>query len=734
MTHFARSLSPLGAPRRICSLWPTLFAMLAATLFVSFLAPPPAGAVVLSGVAEAPVGTQPRTEEILEGNGATFANNSGNAIVDGSNVYAVYWDPEDVFFDHHHEWLLKVDSFMQQLGASSGSLGTIFAPLVQYRDRPNAPAAYSTVFKGSYTDSAKYPAPVCTDPEPLALGELSCVTDAQLREQLQSFIAGHGLPKGMNTIYYVITPPGVAVCLDAASTHCSDYSVTGGEEAKDEHNSASYKSSFCSYHGDINPDAAAEGDGNTILYAALPWTAAGTLGNGFQESSTAFYAQGEACQDGGWSAEKHEEKKEKAKEVSKEEDEILKSEKGTNEERLALIARRRLEGPHQEEPNQEGKGESGDYSPGLADLIVNQIAEEQANIVTDPLLNAWQDGTGHEVTDICRDFFASTAGASGGEIGGSVVALEHTEAGTLFNTNISGGSYYINNVFNLASGQCSGGVGVVPRFTAPNPVNANEIVGFDGMESTVSLLKGEVFGPSGPPTTTYANFRWNFGDGAEASGFAPNSAPCEAPWLSPCAGSVFHSYQYGGTYHVKLTVTDVAGDVAAVEREITVNGPAAPSPASASGAASPGASTPGGSSPAAGSHGVPVPVAAAAIVSRTLKNALRNGLVIRYSVNEQVAGHFEVLMSRSLARSLGISGAPALGLPAGTPPQLVIAKAILVTTAGGRNTVKILFSKHTASRLARLHKVSLMLRLIVRNAASHSPATTTVLSSVTLGS
>ena len=87
------------------------------------------------------------------------------------------------------------------------------------------------------------------------------------------------------------------------------------------------------------------------------------------------------------------------------------------------------------------------------------------------------------------------------------------------------------------------------------------------------------------------------------------------------------------------------------------------------------------------------PVAAAALVSRSLKNALKKGVAIGYSVNEQVTGHFEVLMSRSLARKLKIGGTPALGLPAGTPPQLVIAKAILVTTKGGHSVVHVKLPK-----------------------------------------
>jgi hypothetical protein len=120
------------------------------------------------------------------------------------------------------------------------------------------------------------------------------------------------------------------------------------------------------------------------------------------------------------------------------------------------------------------------------------------------------------------------------------------------------------------------------------------------------------------------------------------------------------------------------------------------------------------------------------VISRTLRTATKGGVVVRYSVNEQVAGHFEVLLSTATAHHLGISGTPAVGLPAGSAPQLVVAKAIIVTTSGGHSTVSIQFSKRTDQLLAKQRRVSFMLRMIVRNAASHSPASTTVLSSFTL--
>lgn len=137
-----------------------------------------------------------------------------------------------------------------------------------------------------------------------------------------------------------------------------------------------------------------------------------------------------------------------------------------------------------------------------------------------------------------------------------------------------------------------------------------------------------------------------------------------------------------------------------------------------------------GGNSAAGSSVHPSPVATQAVVSRSLSTALRSGLVVRYSVNEQVAGRFEVLLASSIASRIGLRGARATGLAKGTPAQTVIAKAILVTTRGGRSTYKIKFSKTSATRLRRLRKVSLMLRLAVHNA--FSPTVTTAISTVTL--
>ncbi len=729
-----------------------------------------AGAIVSKEVPGTTVGLQPRSMSLLDGVGAepeSFANSSGDPVLPSNKTYAIYWDPT---YHYHNDWEGVIDEFFQNMGSASGSLASVFAVDTQYTDAANQHAAYASTFMGAYTDTDPYPTKTCIDPHPLE-GEssphkepdaITCLTNAQIETELKLFIAAHKLPTGMGTIFYLMTPPGVTVCTDGggAKGHCSDFIGTVAEIEKDEAEQIatpeSYKNSFCSYHADINPGNPANGSPSTIIYAAIPWIAGG-FGDG--HLAAIDRTTGYECQDGGFNPTgKPIEEKEKVKTHTKEEEEKFKTEneKETREREEAEALK--LENPHEQEPNQVPcPSPDGSCDTGLADLIISQIGAEQQNIVTDPLLNAWQDSSGKEATDECRDFFAPTSG-------GSVTASPETFAGTLSNQILAGGNYYINDAFDLASLKlpypgipCLPGIRLEPKITAPNPAHSGEVVGFDGMESDITLDEGTAYTGT-TPKETYATYKWNFGDGSpEVTGFAPGaptqnspeSSPCPT-WLTPCAASTFHSYQSPGEYNVTLTVTDTGGNTATVTHPITVCSPApaicSPPPSGSTtgttttttttaGTTTTSTTTPAGSSTtlaATTKPPLPGPVASQAAVSRSLSTVLKKGLLINYSVNEQVAGQFQVLLASSVAKRIGLHGPTATGMAPGSAPSIVIGKAILVTTKGGRNTVKIQFGKKTAGKLRKLRSVTLTIRLIVRNASSHSPLTTTVLSTVTL--
>ena len=482
------------------------------------------GTTYLDGILEAGVRPVEPTSKTLETFGeeittpASFANPLGDPVVHGSNVYVIYWDPADAY---HADWQEVIDTFVQGVGLASGTRDNIFAVDTQYTDLTDKPAEYNFNYRGSYTDTHAYPTGEynCTDPAPISVSEaqktgpLTCVTDAQIQTELQRFIAEQKLPTGMNTIYYLLTPPGATVCLDSgtATGHCSDYAATKQEEKTPEllSENESYTHSFCSYHSAINPGAPATGSSSTVLYGVVPWTA-GYLADG-QIKTSHLIRKAYDCQDGAFDpSAKVLEEREHAKEETKAEKEVMLN--GTLEEKSALKRARALEGPRQQEPNW-GRCPSGDgdCDTGLADLIINQIAVEQQNIVTNPLLNAWQDSGGNEATDECRNFFAPT-------LGGASAASEETGAGSLFNQTFNLHDYYINDAFNYAALRmnypgvpCVGGVNLAPHFTAPNPVSTGQIVGFDGMESDIMLDSAVKYSPTGKVEPNYATYSWNFG-------------------------------------------------------------------------------------------------------------------------------------------------------------------------------------------------------------------------------
>ncbi len=724
-----------------------LAALLGAALAALLLMPGGAGAVVVNvkvGAGTTTVGEQPTSENFVGGYAenrgkpaeagepaaANFNNPLGHPVIEGEpklganpetdavNTYLIYWEDSfknkrGLYLLYPGEWQALIDRYMSSLSGQSETGGNdVYRIDSQYTDVTGAGltghATARTRFLGAYTDTNPYPAKQCADPllpkltkeaeelleEPW---ETECLTDAQIRAQLQAFIAEHGLKTGMNTIFFVLTPPRVGVCVDegASASHCS------------QDNGGVTQGGFCSYHSYYE-----EPGGQKVLYATIPWTY-GDRGGGPES-----VIPGITCQDGGWSKN---------------------AEKG---------------GPleQQEAPQEINQlptgGPDGMWDEGVAELAVGQVASEEQNTITDPLLNGWLDREttkggeeiGYEGTDECRDDFLAISEGSGSP-------KEHTGAGTLANQLLFGVPFYTNDAFNLAAWKlsypgvaCMGGINVAPALTLPPTVNAGETVGFNGMESDVTLNAGDKFNAKGEEEPTYAKYTWNFGDGSPAvTGYAPGSPPgnppavlCEAPWLTPCAASTFHAYQYGGVYQVTLTIEDVGGNIGTATRTITVVGP--PPPGTPAGP--PGTPTTGATAGAAGKGGsgspLPAPEAKAAATSTSLKQVARSGLVVHYSVNEQVAGRFEVLLNAATAHRLGISGPAATGLPAGYPRSLVIGRALLVAIKGGHSSVRIKFSKSIARHLRRAHRVTLTLRLVVHNAATQNPLFSTSISTAVL--
>ncbi len=636
------------------------------------------------------------------------------------------------------------------MNTDENGLDDVFAVDEQYTDITDQPAYNRVQFRGSYADTKPYPTVGnCTDPHPLEeakrhhIKAITCLTDAQIKTHLGEFIEENKLPKGLGTVYYVLTPPGVGVCLDAGGAIGTLLDLCcHGEKATKTASAATTATST-----PATSKAVVRKRSSTACSPGPPAASAMDSWPRLDQTEAA------ECQDGGYNAaEKEEQEKEKGREaVEKEEAEPRRRslEKLKPEEKEEEEIERMLEGPHDEEPNQQKCPTADGYcDEGLADLIINQLAVEQQNIVTDPLLHSWQDSAGNEVTDECRNFFAPT-------LGGSVDRKRRKRRGHALQPGNRGRQLLPQRHLqprgraSSPSRACSActAISLVPAFNEISPVEVGDTVGFDSGESIITLNAATRYAQTGATDQNYAKMKWNFGDGSpEVTGFAPGSPPCSEPWKKECAESVFHTYTAGGTYTVTLTVTDVGGNTASVSHEVTVIGPPPekstppPPPAPESGGGSspsvvgggnPGGTTGGGTTATGAS--VPVPVATAAVVSHSLKTALQQGR------GRPLPGQ------RAGRRSLRGAARPEDGQAPEDPRQPRDRTARRLRTGGGdrhraggdaqgrwQHRPTSCSPRAPSKGLRKVKKVPLDLRLTVRNAAMHNPATAVVTSAFTL--
>jgi PKD domain len=160
-----------------------------------------------------------------------------------------------------------------------------------------------------------------------------------------------------------------------------------------------------------------------------------------------------------------------------------------------------------------------------ADPAISTIAHEQIESITDPLGDAWVDGAGDEIADLCLTNF-------GPPIGGSGMSA--------WNENINGGHYYLQEVWSNASGRCE------PR---AKPDSAS----FQAWKASSRGLSVWFHASADAPQGKIVSYRWNFGDGGRGTG-----------------ARMIHRFWRTGQYHVVLRTTDSWGNWAFYAATVTV--------------------------------------------------------------------------------------------------------------------------------------------------------------------
>lgn len=222
----------------------------------------------------------------------------GGAVLQGNETYVLTWDPDRSYWATTRQY---VEQFLADVAADSGSFGSPFAVTpeytmangtvhaenvsvfaggcVDYGSSPGNNSGYTCQFGANHPSGTgnDYPTTGNCPPTgsnvwgptpngPLNAGATNgvCLTDAQIKTELQSMLPQMGLPGGnavkdqiqLQPLVDVLLPPGVEVCLDSAGHVCSSNSNAGSTQAQ-----------FCSYHSQVDIN------GTDVTYVVQPWTA-----------------------------------------------------------------------------------------------------------------------------------------------------------------------------------------------------------------------------------------------------------------------------------------------------------------------------------------------------------------------------------------------------------------------------------------------------------------------------
>ncbi|HSS40826.1 MAG TPA: IPT/TIG domain-containing protein [Polyangia bacterium] len=163
----------------------------------------------------------------------------GGPVMTSNTNYTFYWSPSgsSAYPAGYQE---GVDQYLTDLAHDSGGSQNVDSVATQYTNGGGEAVAYDSHFAGAILDTDPYPKNGCKK-------ATICLTDAQLQAELSSWITAHGLPKDLAHEYFLLTPPGVENCFDAAGTECS---------------AASSNPTYCAYHGSFGSG------GGKIVYSS----------------------------------------------------------------------------------------------------------------------------------------------------------------------------------------------------------------------------------------------------------------------------------------------------------------------------------------------------------------------------------------------------------------------------------------------------------------------------------
>ena len=646
----------------------------------------------------------------------------GGAVLHKNETFALTWDtpqPNQTQHNYFEGTRLYIEQFLRDVADASGTLANPYADTSQYVDGSGR-AQNSSRYGGGCIDYGSVGGSQCEFGSPTGPGHdygangctpsgasfISgkatvandvCVTDSQLQGEVSTMVNQTGIvgrtQPGYSPEVVLLTPPGVETCLDATAKLCSvnanisppppvvtpnttggtltsatyqvelTYVTAGGESLPGAAGSVSTTGTTSSIT--INSPPAANGATGWYAYVTGP------------DGATYFRQQASATPIGG------------AITVT------APPSSGASPPHppyfCSYHSQVNVGGTEVEYVVQPWTGQTACDEPDVSLIpdpvpvdvlakdfgirLVSPLSQSHVASIVDPAFNSWFALDGAEINDNggCTPLPNGLDNVTVGSSSQSPYLLqrEFNNAGAI---EIDPATYF----------GCVPQVDLRPSFVVPSGVNQGDQVEFDGSTTDSTLI------------VPNAGYQWDFGDGSTATG-----------------PSVVHSYAKGGTYTVKLTVTDRGGNAQTLSQSIVVLGPdgnPVPPPSTTPGSP-PGGGQPGGGQPGGGqgqSGGSPGPSVLQAhltLLPQGLKSVLRHGVSLRLTSNEAADGFASITITNARARRLGMKG--------GQHGYVVVGQGTLSGVKSGTAGLHLRLPHKIVGKLERLHHLTLTIRLVL---------------------
>jgi len=178
-------------------------------------------------------------------NGPLQYHTGGSIMGPTVTIYPIFWIPAKLqngkatSFPSNYE-AVEVDMLYDYIGKGLGAIATQY-----YQTISNATSFVQNkggLSSSYYVDTAAYPTSGCKD----SLTPGNCLTDAQIRAEVQKIVTFAKATGGLNEIFMVFTAPGEGSCFDATGKSCA-------------------YTNYCAYHSHYN-------NGTTpVIYANEPF-------------------------------------------------------------------------------------------------------------------------------------------------------------------------------------------------------------------------------------------------------------------------------------------------------------------------------------------------------------------------------------------------------------------------------------------------------------------------------